>query len=66
MNTCCRAAIHELRTGSQVAEELGVHRTYVWQLASKHGLGIDVAGVYLVYTPADIETMRGKIRQPKP
>lgn len=63
MKPCCRATIHELRTGSQVAEELGVHRTYVWQLARKHTIGIDVAGVYLMFTPEDIEAIWDKVQR---
>ncbi|CCF83658.1 DNA-binding protein [Nitrolancea hollandica] len=53
------SVLHSLKTSGQVAEELGVNRQRVWQLAKSRQLGWHI-GRDIIFTPAEVDQMRDR------
>ncbi len=54
----------QVRSTTDVAEELGLSRAFVYKLARKHGLGTKV-GRTLMLTPSEVEKLRTRDSQRK-
>lgn len=51
-----------LLTTRQVADALNIDRTHVSRLARQHGIGRTLGAATRVFTAADIEAMRAKLK----